>query len=83
MKDATILKQKHCFVMMFIMLLPSFTKGEHLENPKADFIKNKKCREVEYISDSPFEIGIDGEILTVNGAKITVLPKALKLILPQ
>ena len=70
-------------VVKFIKLLPSFTKGEHLDNPKADFIIHRKCREVEYISDEPFEIGIDGEIVTVDNAKIRVLSGALKVILPK
>ncbi|MCR5653835.1 MAG: diacylglycerol kinase family lipid kinase [Ruminococcus sp.] len=70
-------------VIKFIGLLPSFTKGEHLDNPKADFITHKKCREVEYISETPVEIGVDGEILTVSEAKISVLPKTLKVILPS
>lgn len=70
-------------VIKFIGLLPSFTKGEHLDNPKADFIIHKKCREVEYISDTPVEIGIDGEIVTVSGVKISLLPKSLKVIIPE
>ncbi|MBR1730922.1 MAG: hypothetical protein IJ725_00600, partial [Ruminococcus sp.] len=70
-------------VVKFIGLLPSFTKGEHLDNPKADFIVHKKCDTVDYISDKPFEIGIDGEIVTVNEARISVLKEALKVILPD
>ncbi len=70
-------------VLKFIGLLPSFVKGGHLDNPRADFITHKKCREIEYISDNPFEIGVDGEIVTVSGAKISVLPKALRVIIPE
>lgn len=70
-------------VAKFIGLLPSFTKGEHLDNPKADFITHQKCREVNYISEEPFEIGVDGEIVTVQNASISVLPKALKVVMPQ
>lgn len=70
-------------VLKFIGLLPSFAKGEHLDNPRASFITHKKCRKVEYISETPVEIGIDGEILTVSGVEITVLPKTLRVILPQ
>ncbi|MBR2109443.1 MAG: diacylglycerol kinase family lipid kinase [Ruminococcus sp.] len=69
-------------VIKFLRLLPSFTKGEHLNNPKADFITHKKCKEIEYKSDIPFEIGIDGEIVTVKNAKISVIPKTLRVVLP-
>ena len=64
-------------------LLPSFIKGEHLDNPKADFIRYKKAREVEYISDEETEIGIDGEIFKIKQVKISVLPKAQRVIIPQ
>ncbi len=67
----------------FVSLLPTFIKGEHIDNPKLDFIRHMKCREVEYISDEPTEIGIDGEIVTIKDAKISVIPKAVKIILPK
>lgn len=69
-------------VFKFIRLLPSFAKGRHLDNPKADFIRWQKCREVEYECDEETDIGIDGEIFRVKKAKISVLPKAQKIILP-
>ena len=70
-------------VPRFVKLLPSFIKGEHLDNPKMGFIRYQKCREVEYILDGETEIGIDGEILTVTEAKIRVLPGALRVVLPK
>ena len=70
-------------IFKFIGLLPSFIKGEHLDNPKADFIRYKKAREVEYISDEETEIGIDGEIFKIKQVKISVLPKAQRVIIPQ
>ena len=69
-------------VLKFVSLLPCYVKGEHIDNPKADFITHKKCKEIEYISDTPFEIGIDGEIITVNNARISVIPKTLRVVLP-
>ena len=69
-------------VFKFIRLLPSFAKGRHLDNPKADFIRWQKCREVEYECEEETDIGIDGEIFKVKKAKISVLPKAQKIILP-
>lgn len=67
----------------FISLLPTFIKGGHIDNPRFGFVTHKKCKTVEYISDEPFEIGVDGEIVTTDYAKITVLPKAVRIILPE
>ncbi len=70
-------------VLKFIRFLPSFAKGEHIDNPKAKFITHMKCHEVEYVMDKANEIGIDGEILTVNGAKISVIPQAVNIVIPM
>lgn len=70
-------------VLKFVSLLPSFIKGKHLDNPKIDFIRHNKYKTVTYTADEPFEIGIDGEILTVDKAEISVLPKAVKIRVPM
>jgi YegS/Rv2252/BmrU family lipid kinase len=70
-------------VIKFVSLLPTFIKGDHIDNPKLGFVTHKKCATVEYISDTPVEIGIDGEIVQTKYAKITVLPEAARIILPK
>lgn len=70
-------------VLKFVSLLSTFIKGEHIDNPKLDFVEHTKCKTIEYISDSPMEIGVDGEIVTVKRAEITVLPKSVKMIMPN
>lgn len=70
-------------IFKFISLLPSFIKGKHIDNPKIDFILHKKVNTISYLADKPFEIGIDGEIFTVERADIELLPKAQKIILPK
>jgi diacylglycerol kinase family enzyme len=58
-------------------------KGKHLDNPKFDkILQHSKHKTIEYINDEPFDIGIDGEIISTNHAIVTVLPKAQKIILP-
>ncbi len=70
-------------VLKIISLLTTFMKGEHLDNPKFESIlEHHKFKTVEYTSDHPFDIGVDGEIMEVTNAKITVLPNALKVIFP-
>lgn len=70
-------------VPKFISLLPTFVKGKHINNPKLDFIYHDKFSEVEYISDEPFDIGLDGEIFSMKSAKISVLPGAVKIRIPK
>jgi diacylglycerol kinase family enzyme len=70
-------------VLKFVSLLPSFVKGKHIDNPKMSFVRHEKVSTVEYIGTEPFEIGIDGEIFTVDRAKIEVLKKAQKIVIPK
>lgn len=70
-------------VLKFVSLLSTYVKGEHLNNPKIDFIINKKVKSVIYENPEPFEIGIDGEIVTVDRAEITLLEKAQRIVLPK
>lgn len=69
-------------VFKFLFLLSSFIKGKHINNPKIDFVYHNKFTEIEYKSNTPIEIGIDGEIHTVMSAKVSILPNAVELILP-
>ena len=69
-------------VLKFISLLPTFSKGGHIDNPKTAFIRHFKSDRVIYEADEPFEIGIDGEILTVDKAEIGVLKGAQTIRIP-
>ena len=70
-------------VLKFVSLLSKFVKGQHIDNPKMPFVYHSKFSSVKFESDEPFEIGVDGEIYTVDAAEITILKKAQKIILPK
>ena len=70
-------------VLKFIVMLSTFTKGKHINNPKLDFVSHKKVKSVVYENPEPFEIGIDGEIFTVRKAEIELLKDRLKIIIPE
>jgi YegS/Rv2252/BmrU family lipid kinase len=70
-------------VLKFLSLLGLFIKGQHVDNPKLNIVYHNKFKEVEYRSNTPVEIGIDGEIFSVTKATISVIPKAVQLILPN
>lgn len=70
-------------LLKFIMFFTTYIKGNHIDNPRANFVFHNKYKEIEYRSNTPIELGIDGEIFSTTSAKISVLPHALKVLLPK
>lgn len=70
-------------VSYFAWLMGSFTRGEHIDHPKAKrFILHEKCRELKLDNNGDIKIGIDGEMFVMKDPTITVIPKAFKVIVP-
>lgn len=67
----------------FATLLGPFTRGEHIDNPKAPFIIHNKCRELKLDNNGDLKIGIDGEMFVMQNPVITVVPKAVDIIIPR
>ena len=67
----------------FAGLLGPFTRGEHIDNPKAPFILHNKCREMQYRNDGPLKVNIDGEMFMMENPVVTVVPKAIDIIIPK
>lgn len=71
-------------ISYFAWLLGSFTRGEHIDHPKAKaFILHKKCRELKLDNHGDIKIGIDGEMFVMKDPTITVVPKAFSVIIPE
>ena len=71
-------------ISYFAKLMGSFTRGEHIDNPKTKgFIVNQKCRELRLKDKGELKLGIDGEMIVMNDPVITVVPKALDIIIPK
>ena len=70
-------------ITAFATLLGPFTKGEHIDNPKAPFILHEKCRELRLADNGEIKIGIDGEMFVMRDPVITVVPQAFKVIEPR
>ena len=66
----------------FATLLGPFTKGEHIDNPKAPFILHSKCRELQFKDGRELKVGIDGEMFLMRDPVISVVPKAIDIIIP-
>ena len=71
-------------ISYFAWLLGSFTRGEHIDHPKAKhFILHQKCSELRLEQSGEIKVGIDGEMLVMNNPTITVVPKAFDIIVPK
>ena len=70
-------------ITYFAWLMGSFTRGEHIDHPKAKrFILHEKCSELRLDNHGDIKVGIDGEMFVMKNPKITVVPKAFRVIVP-
>ncbi len=70
-------------LFQFAQLIGIFTKGEHIGHKKAPFIVHKKCKKLQFKDKNSIDIGLDGEIYNIKDPVITVLPSALRIIVPK
>ena len=70
-------------IRKFATLLGPFTRGEHIDNPKAPFIIHNKCQKLKLDNGGDLKIGIDGEMFVMKDPVITVVPKAIDVIVPR
>jgi diacylglycerol kinase (ATP) len=68
----------------FLGLIKDYKAGKHIESPKFKNILNyKKCRSVQIEPVETIRLCADGEVTPANKVYIKVLPKAIKLSVPQ
>lgn len=60
-----------------LLLLPSYSKGKHIDNPLVKFYKSNK---VHIVSKKSFPISIDGEVFTTNKLNISILQNSTKIV---
>ena len=67
----------------FLGLLPIYTAGKHLDDPKASkhFIY-RQSKTIDVHSDKEIELCLDGEMLPGNDFHIEILPQAISFIIP-
>ena len=68
----------------FLGLLPIYTAGKHLDDPKASkhFIY-RQSKTVDVHSDKQIELCLDGEMLPGNDFHIEIIPGAISFIIPN
>ena len=68
----------------FLMLLPVYTKGQHLDNKGfANKIVYRQATNLQVSSEKEIELCLDGEMLPGTHFQIDILPKAIQFIVPK
>jgi diacylglycerol kinase (ATP) len=57
--------------------LPTLYDGTHIEHPLAE---HRAAKRVEFALDSPVDVMVDGEVLTLHCQELDVLPSALNVV---
>lgn len=67
----------------FLGILPVYTAGKHLDDPKTSghFIY-RQAKTVDIHSDKEIELCLDGEMLAGNDFHVEILPQAISFIIP-
>jgi diacylglycerol kinase (ATP) len=63
--------------MGLIRNLPGLYDGTHVEHPLAEV---RKVRRVDFHLDSPVDVMVDGEVITLHCETLDVLPGALNVV---
>ena len=64
------------------MIIGTYTKGKHL-NRKRRKIVYRQAKEIKMVSPKEFDVCVDGEMIKGNNFTVTIMPGAIKLVLPQ
>ena len=78
-----------CFVryiprIRFVTLVGKYKKGTHLDIKNHESVfAYRKCREVELSFSAPQQICVDGEIEICDALHMTVVPAAIRFVVPE
>ena len=64
------------------MIIGTYTKGKHL-NRKRRKIVYRQAKEIRMVGLKDFDVCVDGEMYKGNDFTVSVMPGAIKLVLPQ
>ena len=64
----------------FLRNLPGVSKGRHLDHPK---VFHRRFQRLTVESDPPSPFLIDGELLPPGRVEIEVVPRALRVVVPE
>ncbi len=65
-----------------LSLVGKFREGRHIDEFK-DIVATKRCKTMQFVSDKPIDINLDGEIVPMKNPTIRIIDRAIKIILPK
>ena len=67
----------------FLMLVGDYKKGLHLSGKYKEIINHFKCKSTEIYFDEETPVSVDGEIIRTKEIRISVISRALTVLLPK
>ena len=64
------------------MIIGTYTKGKHLDRKRRKIVY-RRAKEIKMVSPKEFDVCIDGEMIKGNNFTVSVMPGAIKLVLPE
>lgn len=68
--------------LKLLSLVGKFREGRHIDEYK-DIVSYTRCKTMQFLSKDLIDLNLDGEIIPMKNPAIRILPKAIKLILPE
>ncbi len=68
--------------LRFITLVGKYRAGRHIDELK-DICSYTRCKSMQFISESPIGLNVDGDIFPMKNPLVEIVPKRIKLILPK
>ena len=70
----------HVSRLFFSRFVAKFRRGEHIA---LDEVRFTRCKSVQFLSEKPLVVNVDGETFILHNPSMRVVPKSLKIILPE
>lgn len=64
------------------MIIGTYTKGKHLDRKRRKIVY-RRAKEIKMVSPKDFDVCVDGEMIKGNNFTVSVMPGAIKLVLPK
>lgn len=64
------------------MIIGTYTKGKHLDRKRRKIVY-RRAKEIKMYGPESFDVCVDGEMIKGNNFTVTVLPGAIKLVIPE
>ena len=65
-----------------LALVGKFREGRHIDEFKT-ICTSKQCKSMQFVSDKPIDINLDGEIYPMKNPTVRIVERAIKIILPK